>query len=163
VELWALKGLLEIIPWDEYGFEGCGTAVEMLREASAAGCGGFTWAGHPAVSEIQYYIARQYKDNLSLGDLAARFFISGNYLGELFKKYAENTVANFIRTVRMENARRMMKYTSFPLKKVAMECGFPDTSYFGRSFKNHFGITPAQFQNSSGIKYQRPNFFIPWL
>ncbi|MDR3173323.1 MAG: response regulator [Treponema sp.] len=141
--------------------ERCG--LEMLREASLSGCGGFAWANHFAVSEIQYHIARRYRDNFSLGDLAARFSIAENYLGELFKKHTGDTMVNFIRSVRMENAGRLLKYTNSPLKEVAWECGFPDISYFGRSFKNHFGITPAQFQDISDAKYRRPNFFIPWL
>lgn len=144
-------------------YEGCGAAVEMLREASASGCGGFTWANHSTISDIQYYIARRYMDNFSLGDLAARFFISENYLGELFKKHTKDTMVNFIRSVRMENARRILKYTDHPLKEAAGECGFPDISYFGRSFKGRFGITPSQFQSSADAKYRRPNFFIPWL
>lgn len=143
--------------------EGCGEAAEMLREASASGCGGFAWAGHPVVSEIQYYIARRYMDNFSLGGLAARFSISENYLGELFKKHTGDTPVNFIRSVRMENAARILKYAAGPLKEAAWECGFSDISYFGRSFKNHFGLSPARFQDAPGAEYRRPNFFIPWL
>lgn len=142
---------------------GCEALMEMLREASASGCGGFTWSDHPAISDIQYYIARRYMDNFSLGDLAARFFISENYLGELFKKHTQDTVVNFTRSVRMENAGRLLKYSGFPLKEISAECGFFDISYFGRSFKNYFGISPAQFQAASDAKYRRPNFFIPWL
>jgi two-component system response regulator YesN len=141
----------------------CGAAMEMLREASVSGCGGFAWVNHPAVSEIQYYIARRYMDNFSLGDLAARFSISENYLGELFKKHTGDTMVNFIRSVRMENAARLLKYTDKPLKEAAWECGFPEISYFGRSFKSHFGIAPAQFRHGSNAKYRRPNFYIPWI
>jgi two-component system response regulator YesN len=143
--------------------ESCGNMLEMLREASTSGCGGFTWAGHSVISEIQYHIGQRYMENLSLGDLAARFSISENYLGELFKKHTGNTIVNFIRSVRMENAGRLLKYTGIPLKKAAWECGFPDISYFGRGFKNHFGLTPAQFKDTPDTKYRRPNFFIPWV
>jgi two-component system response regulator YesN len=140
-----------------------GAVLEMLREASASGCGGFTWANHGVISEIQYHIARRYMDNFSLGALAARFSISENYLGELFKKHTGDTLVNFIRSVRMENAGRLLKYTGSTLKEAAWRCGFSDISYFGRSFKNHFGLTPARFQADPGAKYRRPDFFIPWL
>ncbi|MDR2096402.1 MAG: response regulator [Treponema sp.] len=143
--------------------EGCGNALEMLREASVSGCGGFAWANHFTISEIQYYVARHYRNSFSLDDLAARFYISENYLGELFKKHTGDTIVNFIRSVRMENAGRFLKYTDTPLKEVAWECGFPDISYFGRNFKNYFGVTPARFRNIADVKYRRPDFFIPWL
>jgi two-component system response regulator YesN len=143
--------------------EGCGNALEMLREASVSGCGGFTWANNSTISEIQYYVARYYRNSFSLEGLAARFYISENYLGELFKKHTGDTIVNFIRSVRMENAGRFLKYTDTPLKEAAWECGFPDISYFGRNFKNYFGVTPARFRNIADVKYRRPDFFIPWL
>jgi AraC-like DNA-binding protein len=50
----------------------------------------------------------------------------------------------------MENAGRLLTYSNYPLKQAAWECGYPDISYFGRSFKNHFGLSPARFQSLSG-------------
>jgi two-component system response regulator YesN len=143
--------------------EGCSALAEMLWEASASGCGAFAYAGHKTVSDIQYYIARHYQDNFSLGDLALRFSISESYLGELFKKHTGDTIINFTRMVRLENACRLLAYGSQPLKKVAEECGFCDVSYFGRSFNRRFGITPARFQArfSGGLETWRPNFCLP--
>jgi AraC-like DNA-binding protein len=143
--------------------ESRGNALEMLRETSVSGCGGFTWANHFTISEIQYYVARYYRNSFSLEDLAARFYISENYLGGLFKKHTGDTIVDFILSVRMENAGRFLKYTDTPLKEAAWECGLPDISYFGRNFKNYFGVTPARFRNITDIKYRHPNFFIPWL
>jgi two-component system response regulator YesN len=142
-----------------------GIFTEMLVEASASGCGGFIWANHHTVSEIQLFIALNYRENLSLGNLASRFSVSENYLGELFKKHSGQTVTGFIRAVRLENARRLLEHGGPPTKEIADECGFWDISYFGRSFRQRFGIAPAQYQAvyAAGDIRRRPDFFIPWL
>jgi two-component system response regulator YesN len=136
---------------------------EMLNEASVAGCGSFTYAEHPAVSEIQYYIGIHYGDTFSLEDLALHFSISKTYLGELFKKHTGDTVVNFTRTVRLENARRLIAYSDLPFKEIADECGFSDSSYFGRSFRQLFGITPARYHVRcvGGLEHCRPDFRLP--
>jgi two-component system response regulator YesN len=140
-----------------------GVLKEMLSEASAAGCGGFTYADHPAVSKIQYYIGIHYRDTFSLEDLALHFSISKTYLGELFKKHTGDTVVNFTRTVRLENARRLITYNDLPFKEIADECGFSDPSYFGRNFRQLFGITPAQYHArcAGGLECCRPDFWLP--
>jgi two-component system response regulator YesN len=139
--------------------EGCGGVLEMLREAQAAGCGNFSFAAHQGVSDIQYHIALHFREPFSLGDLASRFAVSENYLGELFKKHGKDTVVNFTRKLRLYNACRLLEHSDMPPKEVSGECGFSDAGYFGRVFRKHFGITPALFRaRYYGGNHFRPDF-----
>ncbi|GHV53154.1 hypothetical protein AGMMS49579_11460 [Spirochaetia bacterium] len=139
-----------------------GELAAMLREASAAGCGGFSYSDHPVVSAIQYYIAQHYRESLSLEDLASRFNVSGSYLGELFKKHSAGTVINFVKSVRLENACRLLEYSSQSLKEIADETGFNDAGYFNRSFRQRFGQSPIRFRSryANGNAHYRPDFHL---
>ena len=139
--------------------EGCGALLEMLREAQAAGRGNFSFAAHQAVSDIQYHIALHFREPFSLEDLASRFAVSENYLGELFKKHSKDRVVNFTRKLRLYNACRLLEYSDMSPKEVSDECGFSDAGYFGRVFRKHFGITPALFRAAyRGGNHFRPDF-----
>jgi two-component system response regulator YesN len=141
-----------------------GELASMIWEAAAAGNGQFIYADHPLVASIQFYIGRNYGAEFSLVSLARQFFISESYLCELFKKHAGDTVINFTNKVKLQNARRLLVHTDMPLKEAAQEAGFSDYSYFGRSFKRLFGITPdiLRKMNRSG-KRLGPEFPFPCL
>ncbi|MDR0554660.1 MAG: response regulator [Treponema sp.] len=133
----------------------------MLDEASASGCGNFSYSDHPVVSAVQYYIAVNYGESLAVEDLASRFNVSGSYLGELFKKHSGLTVMNFANQVRMENAGRLLEYTALSVKEIADKTGFSDSSYFDRSFRRRFGMSPLAFRSAySGGVHFRPNFYL---
>ena len=48
--------------------------------------------------------------------------------------------------VRMEKAKRMLSSNDLPIGDIAMQCGFEDAGYFGRVFKQTFGMTPSQYR-----------------
>jgi two-component system response regulator YesN len=142
--------------------EGSGELMSMLMEASAAGCGNFAYTENPAVSAIQFFIGKNYKEDFSLGELASRFSVSKSYIGELFKKYAGETIVRFTRMVRLENARRLLGHRGKPVKEIADETGFNDISYFCRSFRQYFGITPFAFrEHRLDEGHSRPDFSLP--
>ncbi|MDR1447129.1 MAG: response regulator [Treponema sp.] len=142
--------------------EGSGELESMLMEASVAGCGNFVYTENPAVSAIQFFIGKNHKENFSLEELASRFSVSKSYIGELFKKYTGKTIVRFTGMVRLENACRLLEYTEKPVKEIADETGFNDISYFCRSFRQHFGITPFAFREYRLNKgHFRPDFSLP--
>ncbi|MDR2303495.1 MAG: response regulator [Treponema sp.] len=142
--------------------EGSGELESMLMEASAAGCGNFVYTENPAVSAIQFFIGENYFENFSLEELASRFSVSKSYIGELFKKYAGETIVRFTGMVRLENACRLLEYTEKPVKEIADKTGFNDISYFCRSFRRRFGITPFAFRERRLDEgHSRPDFSLP--
>lgn len=63
----------------------------------------------------------------------------------------ELTPANYILTIRMDEAKRMLSaYPQHTVGEVAYRCGFADQSHFSRTFNRLFGLTPMQFVKSLG-------------
>ncbi len=118
----------------------------MIREALASFYGGYIYANHPTVSAIQLYLGENYQQSLSLSDLGARFFLSENYLCELFKKHTGDTILNFLKKVRLQNACRLLKESNLGIKEIAAKVGFSDYSYFGRIFRHSMGQTPDSYR-----------------
>ena len=53
----------------------------------------------------------------------------------------------FIIAQKMRLAVRMLQTTAAPVKEIAMQCGFEDTSYFCKVFKHHYGMTPGGYRS----------------
>jgi two-component system response regulator YesN len=145
--------------------EGCGDLCAMLQEAAAAGNGQFSYAGHHLVADIQFYIGSNFGRDISLAHIAKQFLLSENYLCELFKKHSGDTIIKFLNKTRLHNARRLLEHSSLSIKEIYDHVGFRDYSYFDRSFKRMFNITPETFRNQSEKAGERGcvNFDLPPL
>jgi AraC-like DNA-binding protein len=53
------------------------------------------------------------------------------------------TPSEFMKTLRMEEAYRLLQSTDLPINIVAGKCGFTSSSYFAKCFKTRYGILPT--------------------
>jgi len=58
----------------------------------------------------------------------------------------------FIRFVRLNQAKVLLSNPDLSITAVAYDCGFNDPSYFGRVFKQEFGVTPQEWREKWGDK-----------
>jgi len=77
---------------------------------------------------------------------ASELCISPKYLSALCKKYSGKTASEWIREHVLEDIRYYLKQTDYSIKQICDLLGFPNTSFFGKYVKEHFGQTPAHFR-----------------
>ena len=79
---------------------------------------------------------------------ANRLCISPKYLSAICKKQSGKTANEWITEQVVEDIRYYLKQTDYSIKQICDLLGFPNTSFFGKYVKEHFGMTPAQFRQS---------------
>lgn len=92
------------------------------------------------------FIRENFHNELSIEQLAEVAHLSISALERRFKKYLAKTPKQFIRQIRLDNARRLLVETKLPIAQVAYQSGFSDHSYFSRHFKLMFGELPSQLR-----------------
>lgn len=95
--------------------------------------------------DIKEYIEENYNKKISLSDLSKCFFLSPPYISSLFKKQSGYTITEYINTVKISKAKRMLDAGEDNISKVAEAVGFNDIHYFYKVFKQYENITPVQF------------------
>ena len=70
--------------------------------------------------------------------------ISPKHLSVLCKKHSGKTANEWIREHVLEDIRYHLKQTDLSIKEISQQLGFPNTSFFGKYVKEHFGMTPMQ-------------------
>ena len=63
-----------------------------------------------------------------------------------FRRHLRTTPADYLRQVRVNEARRLLSDTERPIADIALETGFTDQSHLTRVFRRSLGETPAAFR-----------------
>ena len=95
------------------------------------------------IAEILQYINHNLQDNLSVDQLASRYYISKYHLMRKFKEETGYTLHNYIVSKRLRMARNLIS-EGMPVVKAAHESGFTEYSTFSRAYRRQFGQTPSE-------------------
>lgn len=95
------------------------------------------------IAEILQYINHNLQDNLSVDQLASRYYISKYHLMRKFKEETGYTLHNYIVSKRLLMARNLIS-EGMPVVKAAHESGFTEYSTFSRAYRRQFGQTPSE-------------------
>lgn len=92
------------------------------------------------------FIENNYKNPVSLEELAELIDVSKSYLCRVFKQAYGITPVTFLLNFRINKAKQLLISTDMKIRRLAAECGFNDTSYFCMVFKKSEGMTPEEFR-----------------
>ena len=96
------------------------------------------------VYSVLGYINEHYSDNLTLDDLANKFFISKYHLSREFQRLVGTSVHRYMVQKRLVMAKQMLSEGK-PSSEVYQQCGFGDYSNFYRAFKSEYQISPKEY------------------
>jgi len=98
------------------------------------------------VRQTQDFITANYKRKITLDVLADIISLNKTYLQKLFVMKTGQTPNQFLVNTRISRAKELLRMTEVPVSAVAEETGIENTSYFIRIFREHEGMTPAEFR-----------------
>ncbi|MBQ6947868.1 MAG: helix-turn-helix transcriptional regulator, partial [Clostridia bacterium] len=97
------------------------------------------------LAQVIRYINANYTRDVTLEEIADRFFISKYHLLRRFKALTNSTVHQYILTKRILLARTLLRQGIAPAE-VATQCGFSSYAGFYQAFTAQTGISPSAFQ-----------------
>ena len=106
---------------------------------------------HTAVNLAIDYINKNYSDQMTLESVAKACYLSVNQLCRLFSEHCGTTVAKYITSKRITEAKKMLA-AGKGVTETAMLCGFGDYSGFIRVFKKNVGVTPGKYRGDEKEK-----------
>lgn len=92
------------------------------------------------------YINENYtQENIKLSHLASLCNVSEPYLRRLFNNAFSTSPALYIRNLRINYAKDLIKSREYTITEIAIMSGFCDVSYFSREFKKSTGLSPSEY------------------
>ena len=92
------------------------------------------------------YIKRNYREPISVNDIADFCHCSVSYINHSFKKRMKVNIREYINTLRVDAAKTYLNSTGLSVKEVASNVGFLDSNYFCKVFTGICGISPTRFR-----------------
>lgn len=104
------------------------------------------------IRKISKGILKTPSKDYSLDSLSFEAGMSQSKLQDGFKFLYTKTVTEYIRHVRLEMARDLLKTTDLNISQIVYTIGFTSRSYFSKIFKEKYSISPNQFKKQLTAK-----------
>ena len=100
---------------------------------------------HQIAPAIQYILEHYSSQPMRIDELAAMCNITPEYFRILFHKLYGTSPVKYINQLRIERAKELILSDSYTVADVAELSGFPDISYFSKTFKKATGVAPSEY------------------
>lgn len=98
------------------------------------------------VRDAMNYISAHFSESVTLQDMAEHLHLNPSYFSRIFKRSSGFTFKEYLTKVRVEEAKRLLRNTDYPLLDIAIGVGFDNQSYFTSVFRRLTGLTPKQYR-----------------
>jgi signal transduction histidine kinase/ligand-binding sensor domain-containing protein/DNA-binding response OmpR family regulator len=83
---------------------------------------------------------------LNAHSIAVNIAMSESQLYRKLKAISGKSTAIFIRSIRLLKAKKLLETTDMNISEVAYDCGFNEPTWFSKSFKEEYGVSPSTFR-----------------
>ena len=126
-------------------------ALGMIGDALEHVSGG-CHAQEDQIDVIVRYIHDNIETDIRRNDLAAAVYLSPDYVSHLFRQRMDMSLQDFVIQEKMKVAQNLLRTTSLPISVVAVKVGYSNFSYFSKTYKRIYGVSPAGERKSDETK-----------
>jgi transcriptional regulator GlxA family with amidase domain len=106
----------------------------------------------PQLQTISTFVHKHLDEALPVERIALKVGMSPRTLSRWCRRNLHESPAEFVRRLRLGEARRLLEKTTLPLKEVTARTGLGDQSTLWRTFMSDLGVTPAEYRQRFGAK-----------
>ena len=118
----------------------CGTVEALAQKIGSKRRSG------ELIHSVCEYLSSNYREDVSLNELAAYFYVSPPYLSRRFREKTGNTLGEYLEDIRMEKAREYLEQSESLIIEVAEQVGYLDPNYFAKVFKKKYHLSPSDYR-----------------
>ncbi len=104
-------------------------------------------SGNRVIEQAVAYIRENFASDISLSFIAEMFSVSPEHFSRMFKKETGLGFSKYLNSLRLQHAEQLLRTLEKPsITKIAESCGFEDSNYFSKKFKEMYGTAPKKVQ-----------------
>ena len=122
--------------------------IGLIRKAESFDGAEEKEENHFAINEIIEYVDENYKEHITIDELAFLFRTNRSTLCKEFRFATGKTLNQYVTDKKIERAKRKLCSSNKTVTQIADELHFESVPYFCKFFKKETGMTPSEFQKS---------------
>jgi AraC-like DNA-binding protein len=99
------------------------------------------------------YLRENFAEPLRLPEVARRAGFSVPVFTRAFKQATGTSFLAFVRSLRVEHAKKLLSSSPLTTEQIAQSCGFQSQHHLLRSFKKVVGQTPGEYRRAYALKH----------
>lgn len=123
--------------------------TKFLREIRKKQMCSFDRQLQKIMPEILQYIEENYRNSLSLEELAEKSFYNPSYFSRIFKELYGKTLTEYITEKRIGEAVKLLEDESLSIEEICHKIGYGDKKHFYKVFKQKMELTPGQYRRET--------------
>jgi len=104
------------------------------------------------IVRLQYWLNENFKQEISNSVMADMLGISTRSLNRRFKTTTGESPLTYLRKLKVEHAKELLKKSNLSVTDIAAQCGYNDTSYFCSCFKAVTTMQPSVYRSAVKAK-----------
>ena len=97
--------------------------------------------------DVSNYILHHLSESITTDAIAKELFMSRSHLSHSFKAETGMALSDFIMQKKIEEAKKLLHYSTKSLSAISTYLGFSSQSHFSRVFKKYVGENPSVYRN----------------
>ena len=103
------------------------------------------------VLQILAFCAGNYRENVSVADVAENLHISRSSVSHIFSTRLGIHFCDYINALRLADAVELLNNGNYSVTEIAERTGFPTIRTFNRAFLRKYGMSPTDYRKTYGM------------
>lgn len=104
------------------------------------------------IQQAIQYIRENYDKDLNMAVVSNHISMNYSLFSYVFKQYAGNNFVNYLREIRIAEAKRLLEETDMKVVEVSARVGYENEKHFMKTFKASCGISPTEYRRNKQFK-----------
>lgn len=101
------------------------------------------------------YLESNFKAPLNLNEVAEKAFLSPYHFHRLFKAVTHETLADYLRRLKLEYAAQQLFYNEQSITDIALSLGFASSQSFAKAFRRHYDLNATEIRSCVNLEQVR--------
>ncbi len=115
--------------------------VELILSMAAGAVSPPRW-----IEDVKKILERRFADGIRFEMIARELGMHPVYLSRAFRRHTGLSMTNYVRGLRMRQARHLLADSRRSTAAIAAESGFTDSSHLSHTFSRLLGVTPRAYR-----------------
>ncbi len=139
-----IYGILQQLRLSENYFKKMRAAYRLMEILAAEGQRRKNF--DPVKAKIERFVKEHYAEDIGARHIAEHLFCSVPQVFRYTHKYYSFSPANYINSIRLQQAELQMRRGDKTITEIAYSVGFSDSAYFSKTFKKFYGESPVNYR-----------------